>query len=62
MADPKGELKGDARLPRYQRLAETLRDEVVGRRWKPGAKLKGNTIFRRNTLKRSSFSPAGTIF
>ena len=32
-------LKGDARLPRYQRLAETLRQELVGRRWKPGDRL-----------------------
>lgn len=34
-----GDLKGDARMPRYQRLAEALRQEVVGQRWKPGDRL-----------------------
>ncbi len=32
-------LSGDTRLPRYQRLAEALRQEVVERRWKPGDRL-----------------------
>ncbi|WP_173766040.1 GntR family transcriptional regulator [Nitrogeniibacter mangrovi] len=37
-------LKGDARLPRYQRLAETLRDEVVTRRWRPGEQIPSENV------------------
>ena len=37
-------LKGDARLPRYQRLAQTLRDEVVNRRWRPGEQIPSENM------------------
>ena len=37
-------LKGDARLPRYQRLAETLRDEVVSRRWRAGEQIPSENV------------------
>ena len=32
-------LHGDERLPRYQRLADTLRQKVVEQRWRPGDRL-----------------------
>ena len=32
-------LSGDDRLPRYQRLAETLKDAIAGRKWQPGDRL-----------------------
>lgn len=37
-------LKGDARLPRYQRLAEALRDEVVSRRWRSGEQIPSENV------------------
>lgn len=32
-------LRGDDRLPRYQRLAETLKQAISHRRWRPGERL-----------------------
>lgn len=37
-------LSGDERLPLYQRLAETLRRDIVGRRWRPGDQLPSENV------------------
>ncbi len=36
-------LRGDDRLPRYQRLADALRNDVVNRRWQLGVRLPSET-------------------
>lgn len=37
-------LSGDDRLPRYQRLADALREEVVQGRWRPGDQLPSENV------------------
>ena len=37
-------LRGDERLPRYQRLADALRLEVVERRWKAGDQIPSENV------------------